>query len=253
MTAYPPSPTVMPRPTGRCGDVVSRSNDMEGMVVMRRAFLLTATALGLVICLVGSTGLFAALTDTALTGPNQVTSPGLSASADIMLAMDEGTAGNPSCGAFSDDLTTPLFEFTASSPSNNQGHIVCVKNVGSQALTSLTFRADDLVDVDDDCTGDESLNGDTDCGAGGPGELSTVLDVYAGWDGCPYGMPSNGTPTTTLADLASTPLALSSLAVGETVCVLIFVGYPAGGAADQAIQQAQSDTVTWRFRFDAGT
>jgi hypothetical protein len=206
-----------------------------------------------VVCLVGSTGLFAALTDTALTGPSEVTSPGLAASADIQLAMDEGTAGSPSCGAFSDDLTTPLFEFTASAPSNNQGHIVCVKNVGSQALSSLTLRADDLVDVEDDCTGDEALNGDSDCGGGGAGELSAVLDVRAGWDACPYGMPTNNTPTSTLADVQTTPLVLSSLPVGETVCVMIFVGYPATGASPEAIQLAQSDTVTWRFRFDAAT
>lgn len=220
---------------------------------MRRAFLLTVTALGLVVCLVGSTGLFAALTDTALTGPSTVTAPGLAASADIQLAMDEGTSGNPSCGAFSDDLTTPLFQFTASPPSNNQGYIVCVKNVGSQALSSLTLRADDLVDTEDACTGDEALNGDTDCGGGGTGELSAVLDVHAGWDACPYGMWNNNTPTTTLADLESTPLTLSSLPVGATVCVMIFVGYPAAGVSPEAIQRAQSDTVTWRFRFDAAT
>ena len=88
---------------------------MDLEVVMRRPFLLTVTALGLVVCLVGSTGLFAALTDTAATGTNQVTTPGLASSADIQLAFDEGTPGSPTCGAFSDDLATGLFDFTAES------------------------------------------------------------------------------------------------------------------------------------------
>lgn len=220
---------------------------------MRRAFLLTTAALGLVVCLVGSTGLFAALTDTARTGTNQVTTPGLAASADIQLAPREGPTGQPTCGAFSDDLATGLFDFTATPPYANQSHIVCVKNVGSQALTSLTMRADELTDIDIDCTGDEEANGDPDCGGDAAGELSDVLEVRANWDGCPYEMPTDGTPTTTLADLAATPLTLKTLAVDEVVCIMIFVGYPATGATPEAIQRAQSDKVTWRFRFDAAT
>jgi len=66
-------------------------------------------------------------------------------------------------------------------------------------------------------------------------------------------MPTNGSPTSTLADLVSTPLPLPTLAVGETVCLMITAAYPSSGAADVAIQRAQSDKVTWRFRFDAGT
>ena len=135
---------------------------------MRRPFLLTATALGLVICLVGSTGLFAALTDTARTGTNQVTTPGLASSADIRLAMDEGTLGSSACGAFSDDLRhRPVRLRPPTPPYANQAHVVCVKNVGSQAIVSLTMTTEALNDVDTDCTGDEEANGDTSCGSGG--------------------------------------------------------------------------------------
>jgi len=220
---------------------------------LRRAFLLTATALGLVISLVGSTGLFAALTDTARTGTNQVTTPGLASSADLKLAMSEGPEGNKTCGDFSDDLATGLFDFTANQPIDDRAEIVCLKNAGSQSLTSLTMRVDELTDVDIDCTGDEQANGDATCGGDAAGELADVLAVSVAWDACPNQAPSAFSPTQTLLESASTPIALPTLGVDEMVCLLVTVAYPATGAPSEALQRAQSDKVTWRFRFDAGT
>jgi hypothetical protein len=222
-------------------------------VAMRRASLLTLAALGLVVCLVGSTGLFAALTDTARTGTNQVTTPGLASSADIVVASTIDSAGSLACGTYSDDLATGLIDFTASPPYANADSFLCVKNVGSQALSSLTVQADELTDVDTACTGDEEANGDATCGGDAAGELADVLDVTVGWDACPYQMWTDTSPTTTLLASSTTPITLPTLAVGEEVCFLLRVAYPTAGASPEAIQRAQSDTVTWRFRFDAGT
>ena len=53
---------------------------------MRRSVLGSLAALGVVVCGLGGTGLFAALTDTARGGPNSVESAPLAGSADIQLA-----------------------------------------------------------------------------------------------------------------------------------------------------------------------
>ena len=115
------------------------------------------------------------------------------------------------------------------------------------------MRADELTDLDIGCTGDEEANGDATCGGDAAGELASVLDVTVGWDACPFGMPTNGSPASTLLASATTPITLPTLAIDETICLQIAVAYPATGAAPEALQRAQTDRVTWRFRFDAGT
>src|SRR5262245_16526660 len=102
---------------------------------MRRSFLITVSALGLVVCLLGGTGLFAALTDSATTGTNQVDSAPLAGSANLQLALNDGLtpAMTMTCGAFSDDLATGLVSGTGLIQSvNSAGSVFCLRNVGSQ-------------------------------------------------------------------------------------------------------------------------
>ena len=133
---------------------------------------------------------------------------------------------------------------------------VCVRNVGSQSV-SLGMGADELVEVDYACTGDEALAGDLTCGSNavgefGVGELGSVL--FAGlraWSTCFEGMGDGGNMNT-LSGLASAPVpsAAGVLPAGATHCFSVFLDYPST-AATAAQQRAQSDRFTWRFRFDA--
>jgi hypothetical protein len=216
--------------------------------IMRRPVLATLIVLGSLVCVIGGTGLFAALTDTARTGTNTVDSSPLAASADIRLAT--ATYGTPvECGTFSEDLASGFF--TASGVADGFSApraFFCIQNVGSQAV-SITGAADELTDVDFACTGDEALHGDATCGGDGAGELSDVLRVsYSPLD-CTTGVPAGG-PSILLRDNATTAATLSpSLAAGETACFALDLDYLP--VSDDAVQKAQSDRVTWRFEFDA--
>ena len=61
---------------------------------MRRSALITLAALGGLICLIGGTGLFAALTDSARSGTNSLESGALAGSADIQLSNASVDAAN---------------------------------------------------------------------------------------------------------------------------------------------------------------
>src|SRR6478672_4696557 len=98
---------------------------------MRRSLLATITVLGALICLVGGTGLFAALTDTATTGTNTATSDDLPSSIDIKLGAGYQFSGGVGvCGAFVYNLTTPLFTETDMKPNNVGQATFCIKNDG---------------------------------------------------------------------------------------------------------------------------
>ena len=83
---------------------------------MRRSLLLTTSVLGLLICLIGGTGLFASLSDSAHTGTNTIESKGLPSSSDLKLATATYSTSF-SCDTFSDDLATGLFDFSDMNPS----------------------------------------------------------------------------------------------------------------------------------------
>lgn len=231
---------------------------------MRRSVLLTLAALGALVSLIGGAGLFSALTDTARTGTNSAESAPLAASADIQLATATVVPG-PSgenliqCGTFSENLTSGLFTVTGVTPGYSSEPPVtylCISNVGSQAV-SLSMGADELVEVDYACTGDESLAGDLTCGSDavgndGVGELGSVL--MSGFRGHPTCNPavSDGANMHTLDGLSTTPVVSPSGSLGPGIgsCFSVWVEYPTT-APTAAQQRAQSDRVTWRFRFDA--
>ena len=219
---------------------------------MRRSSLLTLTALGALICLVGGTGLFAALTDTARTGTNTVDSAQLAGSADIQLATATRVNSPPftiTCGDYSEDLASGFF----TADDVTEGFVspvsfYCIKNVGSQSVT-VSVLADELTDVDLACTGDESLHGDTTCGGDQAGELSAVLMVWYARDECEGGGASGR--GINLASNATEPVFLiGTLAPGEVGCYQVYFDYPTS-ATDEAVQKAQSDRATWRFKFTA--
>ena len=220
---------------------------------MRRRNLLALTTLGALICLLGGTGLFAALNDTARSGTNSVNSAALAASADIQIAratVPGTTPPNLNCGTLAEDLATGFFTASDVGPGYSiTDQYYCVKNVGSQPVT-LSALATELVDVDIACTGDESAFDDS-CGGDKEGELSGLLSVtYRIMGNCISFAGGSGPQTINLRENASTPASLGTLAVGQTTCYAIALAYPSATASD-AVQGAQSDAVTWRFTFSA--
>jgi hypothetical protein len=220
---------------------------------MRRSSLLTIAALGVLICLIGGTGLFAALTDTARSGTNSVDSAPLAASADIQIAratIPGTTPPNFNCGTLSEELASGFF--TASDITAGYSSALayfCVKNVGSQPV-NLAALATDLVDVEEACSGDEAAFDET-CGDNKAGELSGVLSItYRNIGRCVDNAGSGSPQTLDLHENATTPAALGPLGVGQTLCYSVAIAYPSSAAAD-AVQKAQSDAATWRISFTA--
>jgi hypothetical protein len=217
---------------------------------VRRPLLLTASTLGLLICLIGGTGLFAALTDSAHTGTNRIDSAALPGSADLKLA---SATLDPNlgfvCGAFSDHLATGLIDLVGSEPNLHYGNYFCLQNAGSQSV-SLAGAADQLTDIDLDCTGDEADSGDASCGNNGAGELSSVFEVTFGEDNCAVATVVASYGPSLLAALPNTPQAMGTLGAGQTKCYGFDIGYGMG-ITNAEKQRAQSDRVTWRFVFSA--
>ena len=219
---------------------------------MRRSALMTAVALGALVCLFGGSVLYSALQDTARTGTNSAESAALGASADIQLALGAYNTTAPAdidCGPFSENLTSGLFSATGISPGYlSDAELFCIKNVGSQQVT-LSALADELTDVDFACTGDEAANGDTTCGGDQAGELSSVLRV--GYLGTPCQNSAGGSfPGPILKDHPTTAFPLGTLAPGATACFMTLFSYPPATAVAD-VQKAQSDRATWRIKFSA--
>jgi hypothetical protein len=218
----------------------------------KRSVLVTAAVLGGLVCLIGGTGLFAALQDSARSGQNSAESDAMAASADIQVATMDPSPSTPTCGTFSEDLTTPFHTVTGVTPDFfSNATFYCVKNVGSQQVT-LSAMSDELFDADYACTGDEALHGDTTCGlaAGvvGAGELSSVLRViYSQVDCASFNGPGS---SLLLSDNVATAMVLGTIAVGQTRCFRTDVHYPLGTPSAE-VQRAQSDRATWRFRWIA--
>ena len=209
---------------------------------MRRSILITLSTLGVLISLLGSTGLFAALVDTADTGSSFVESKPIAGSADLKLAQASGS----SCGTFDDDLATGLFSATNLEPNGGGPYnVLCVKNEGSQTV-DLTVSVFDLVDSETGCTGDEQDYGDAPCGT--QGELSGVLIVRIFPLDCATNDSIAGTITTSLATMVGTPADLLDLTPGQITCYGFIPALPDYPVTPE-VQRAQSDRSTWRFRF----
>jgi hypothetical protein len=218
---------------------------------MRRSILLTLSTLGVLISLLGGTGLFAALTDTADVGPNHLDTAPLAGSADLKVAELE----NGQCLTYQDNLVTEFILGANFVPGDETSNQLCIKNVGSQTV-SLAVTAVDLVDFDYDCTGDEQEYGDQTCGPNVPdpvGELSSVIDALFVTVDCGTGAPSGSPFGSNLHDLVGNPLFISVTGLGsnEVACFDIHLSEPDGqtGYPVADLQKAQSDSLTWTFRF----
>jgi hypothetical protein len=226
----------------------------------RRPLLASATVLGLVLGLLGFAGVFTSGTDRALTGTNDLTTPGQdqAPAVDLRLAtvslelIDQFTVHANCNDDWSDDLetgimtseSTPLFDFGQPGTLSTFA-LVCVANVGTaSARVGMTVPSDSIVDSETGCEPDEE---EGDCGE--VGELSGDLVVSAPFYGAD-GHPACITQTLhfdrrwTLAQLgAGTAITLVDLGPGgrQVVCI---------GADWSTVARSQSDKVEWVFAFD---
>lgn len=217
---------------------------------MRRPLALSLIVLGLVVTLIGGTGLFAPFTDTATTGTNSLTSGSQPKAADIQIVWP--SAGFDPCAVpanYSENSTSPGLDVADIQPgfSNNVGF--CVKNVGT-GTTGINVGVIDRVDVETDCTGDESAAGDLTCGNAGVGELSTVIFAQIARYNCTTG---THVVTINLGLLSTDPngsAAAWALAPGEIWCGIASALYQTDTALVDVLK-AQSDRVTWAYQFVA--
>jgi predicted ribosomally synthesized peptide with SipW-like signal peptide len=222
---------------------------------MGRQTLRIVMVLGVLVTLVGGTGIFAAFTDRATTGTNTVTSGARPHAADIRIspALVEGVQVNCDADAnmvFDDDLTTGLFELNGFQPGivSNPAYL-CIRNEGS-ASVDVAAAVIDLVDTDVDCTGDEAEVGDLTCGESQAGELSFVVAIQIEQVACATNA-SNPLQSNSLASWVANPVTIpGSLAPNEVRCIRFVPLYPST-TVEADIQLAQSDQVQWRFAFDA--
>lgn len=221
-----------------------------------RSRWLAIAGLGLVASLLPLTGIIAGTTDTAQTGTNSVASRAEPASADIVVARagfgEVDTAAGPmwmfTCGTFSENLTSPFFAVTdltrgtSSGPNVDADHYeLCVENVGAAPVEVRVF-ADERVDIDVSCTGDEADH-DATCGGASGGDLGDALLFLVGADPTCEGEPSQ--EPNSLTTLESTGYLLGSIGPGGRVCARFSVAYP--DVSNAILQRAQSDEVTWRY------
>jgi hypothetical protein len=230
---------------------------------VRRSLLLTTVVLGTALSVVSGSGLFASLSDTARTGVNTVDTQALTGSADLKIAVGElvsvqdptsptGQRLQVQCGAYADDLESPLITLTNRVPGENpadhaDGYFFCLQNVGSQTV-NLAATSTELNDVELACTGDESEY-DATCVSGQQGELSALTTVTFFGISC-FDAASSENPPNAVAALATTvanPVAFGTLATNQARCFgssIIFSGHT--NAEEQA---AQTDRLTWRYAF----
>jgi len=216
----------------------------------RRPLVAAIVALGGVITLAGTTGVFAVFTDRATTGTNTIASKQLPRAAELQIAAgSQGTNWSVSCGTYSDDLVTGVLSMSDVTPNTTgDSDFVCLKNAGS-ATVDLTTSAIDLTDLDTDCTGDEGTV-DTTCGVDETtsepqaGELSPLITLSLTVADCSdVNQGSRGLGA--LPDVTS--VSVTTMAPGDVLCVGFTSRYL---PTDAQAQTAQSDTVTWRFAFD---
>lgn len=235
---------------------------------MGRQTLRITIVLGMLVTLLGGTGIFASFTDQATAGQNSVTTGERPRAADLQIAPFDPAgwpAGTTMClpatSAFADDTTTAQFNTGSLQPGENmQDAFLCLWNHGSAPL-DITASAIDLVDADVDCTGDEAAAGDTTCGVdqttGLPqaGELSPLLQVDIDRVNCGDGTVIADSAGGSLDQYQLAPIVLQAgptpgpLAPDEIACLRVRASYPT--PTESQAQLAQTDQATWRFAFDA--
>jgi hypothetical protein len=209
---------------------------------MRRPVLLTLAAVGGMIVLLGGTGIFAALSDTARSGTNSIDTNALPPSSDLRIAdATLDPVDGMSCGSFSDDLTSALITISGEPGAGAQERLYCLRNVGSQWV-NLTVQVEQVDDIEIGCTGDESIY-DTSCGSGF-GEVGENTVVWHRQISCSAN-PIEATEGILFRQHQTTPMSLGTLGPDETRCFGVTISqFDQMGIQSQ---QAQSDRLTWRF------
>jgi predicted ribosomally synthesized peptide with SipW-like signal peptide len=215
---------------------------------MQRQMLRLTLILGVMVTLLGGTGVFAVFTDQANGGTNTVNSGALAKAADLHISPGTAGAGGVGCTQYADDTSTAQFTIQSfGAGSQPVRSYVCLKNVGSATL-GLTAGAANLLDLDTSCTGDEAAAGDQTCGSDGAGELAPVVTVLIRQVNCQT-LAASGGLSQSLDRWAAALVSIQAptLTAGGIACIEFELRY---GGSDTAGQLAQSDTVTWKFRFE---
>jgi predicted ribosomally synthesized peptide with SipW-like signal peptide len=217
---------------------------------MRRPLALSLIVLGLVVSLIGGTGLFAPFTDRATTGENSVTTGERPRAADLKLAWAVLDPFACDTETYSDDSTTPGHTATDVQPGFRDLKYFCLRNAGSADL-SVSLSVIDRIEDDIACTNDEIYVDTASCGtAPGGGEAGTVLSASFVLFDCELG---SGPLPTFLGFLVSDPSAgMGTLAAGDTWCGSVDVGYGLNVPVEAQLA-AQSDRITWKYAFDGTT
>jgi hypothetical protein len=216
---------------------------------MQRKMLRLTLILGVIVTIVGGTGVFASFSDLANGGINTVTSGARPHAADLLIAAATLENQAISCGTFDDSMTTSQFTVRDFQPNlPTVATYICLKNAGAAKL-ALRMGIGPLTNSDSDCTGDEEANGDLTCGGGQEGELAELLILRVTTMTCSDGATTSSA-VASLMDIADVPLAFGGewLAPAGIECVRINLDYDFG-ATELQIQLAQSDTASWRFGF----
>lgn len=216
---------------------------------MQRQMLRLTLILGVMVTLLGGTGVFAVFTDQASGGVNSVTTGSLAKAAELVIAPAQG-GQIVSCGQYQDNTATAQFTLTDFQISTaTQRSYVCLRNSGSAPL-DLTLQAMNVRDLDTDCTGDEAASGDATCGNNGTGELSFVVSVDAHQVNCQTVQRQTGlAQTLDRWGTAASAFGASQVAPGGIACIEFELRYSQSATALQQ-QLAQSDNTTWIFRFE---
>jgi predicted ribosomally synthesized peptide with SipW-like signal peptide len=214
---------------------------------MQRQMLRLTLLLGVMVTLLGGTGVFAVFSDQASGGRNSVVSDDLASAADLQIAAATGDQV-VTCQTFADGTTTPQFTITDFGPETQvQKGYACLRNNGSAAL-ELTVQATSLFDSDIACTGDEAAAGDTTCGNNLAGELSPLIAIDISQVNCQTLIRSGGHSQVLDRWAAVTDIAAPSLTPGGIACIEFELHY-SPLATETQVQKAQSDQVLWHFRF----
>jgi predicted ribosomally synthesized peptide with SipW-like signal peptide len=236
---------------------------------MGRQTLRITIVLGMLVTLLGGTGIFATFSDRATAGDNSVTTGERAKAADLKIAAvdpSEQPAGAtlcvPATTTWSDDTTTAQFTAGSIQPGDHlQPAYLCLLNAGTGPL-SVNASVLDVVDADIDCTGDEAAAGDTTCGVDQTtlqpqdGELSPLLVIAMSAFDCSDPGTTFGPGTEhALSQYGAQPIQFTAAATGfvlapnSVACLRLQATYPTPTEAEAQI--AQTDRVTWKFAFDA--
>lgn len=225
-----------------------------------RSLLLGIITLGSVASGIGFTGVIAPTTDTAKTGTvtkERVETGVFPTQVDLKLARwIEPANGVPgSCGPYSDELKTGIFQFNAGSNRSfdRDVHHVCVKNAGAASL-SWTAKVDpgSITLTELSCAPDETATNPNGCKLGfaqGP----TVAWMLRSTDAnCPTRMNAGAGYIAYLSEDTYEASSDFPLSPGkECVYEIQILDRQGTGFENGLPDDAQTDALEWRFVFEA--